>query len=113
MPPPDPAYPPGANSIKREGAIRLFGFLVFLDYMSATTRFKSYLLDPLQCEFLLSFSFEKDGTNDEVTVAGTTPAVSNINFDQLSSTDWRFTQRPRNVYTDGSFEWAKWRVAQA
>lgn len=54
MPPPDPAYPPGANSIKREGAIRLYGFLVFLDYMSATTRFKSYLLDPLQCESILS-----------------------------------------------------------
>ncbi|GAA6024311.1 hypothetical protein JCM11491_005982 [Sporobolomyces phaffii] len=92
MPPPDPAWPPHANSIKREGAIRLFGFLVFLDYMSATTRFKSYLLDPLQC---------------------TTPAVSSVNLSELSSTDWRISPQPRNVYTDGSFEWAKWRVAQA
>ncbi|GAA5968667.1 hypothetical protein JCM3765_004155 [Sporobolomyces pararoseus] len=91
MPPPDPAWPPHANSIKREGAIRLFGFLIFLDYMSATTRFRSYLLDPLQC---------------------TTPPVSNVNLSELSATEWRLQPQPRNVYTDGSFEWAKRRVAQ-
>ncbi|GAA5875564.1 hypothetical protein JCM1840_003262 [Sporobolomyces johnsonii] len=92
MPPPDPAWPPGANSIKREGALRLFGLLAFLDYMSATTRFRSYLLDPNQC---------------------TTPATSNVNFDQLSPTDWRVEPHPRNVFTDSSFEWAKHRIAQA
>ncbi|GAA5937252.1 hypothetical protein JCM1841_007021 [Sporobolomyces salmonicolor] len=92
MPPPDPAWPPGANSIKREGALRLFGLLAFLDYMSATTRFRSYLLDPNQC---------------------TTPPTSNVNFDQLSPTDWRVEPLPRNVFTDSSFEWAKHRIAQA
>ncbi|GAA5951850.1 hypothetical protein JCM21900_004165 [Sporobolomyces salmonicolor] len=92
MPPPDPAWPPGANSFKREGALRLFGLLAFLDYMSATTRFRSYLLDPNQC---------------------TTPPTSNVNFDQLSPTDWRVEPLPRNVFTDSSFEWAKHRIAQA
>ncbi|GAA5928833.1 uncharacterized protein JCM15063_003979 [Sporobolomyces koalae] len=91
MPPPDPAWPPHANSVKREWALRLFGFLMFLDQMSATTRFRSYLLDPLQC---------------------TTPPVSNLNYEDLSSTEWKVKPRPRSVYTHASFEWARWKVAQ-
>ncbi|GAA6002401.1 hypothetical protein JCM10207_001101 [Rhodosporidiobolus poonsookiae] len=92
MPPPDPAWPPNACSVRRETALRLFGILSFLDYMSATTRFRCYILDPAQCS---------------------TPAVSNLNIDQLSTTDWRIDPHPRNVFTDSSFEYAKYCLCRA
>ncbi|BGO93972.1 hypothetical protein NBRC10512_005221 [Rhodotorula toruloides] len=92
MPPPDPAWPPNACSMRRETALRLFSLLSFLDYMSATTRFRSYLLDPVQCS---------------------SPPLSNLNQEDLSITDWRIDPKPRHVYTDSSFEYAKYRICQA
>ncbi|GAA5978176.1 hypothetical protein JCM11641_001125 [Rhodosporidiobolus odoratus] len=92
MPPCDPAWPPNACSVRRELALRLFSLLSFYDYMSATTRFRCYILDPLQC---------------------TTPPVSNLNYDQLSITDWRIEPHPRNVLTDSSFEYAKICICRA
>jgi len=35
MPPDDPAWPPGKNALKRETALRLWGFLCFFDHLSA------------------------------------------------------------------------------
>ncbi|KAK4705474.1 hypothetical protein P7C70_g726, partial [Phenoliferia sp. Uapishka_3] len=35
MPPDDPCFPPGKNSVKREGALRIFGALVFMDWLFA------------------------------------------------------------------------------
>ncbi|GAA5946026.1 hypothetical protein JCM10213_005455 [Rhodosporidiobolus nylandii] len=87
MPPPDPAWPPNACSLRRETALRLFGLLSFLDFMSATTRFRCYAIDPQQTS---------------------TPPVSNLNLDQLSTTEWRIEPHPRTVLTDSSFEYAKW-----
>lgn len=77
MPPPDAAWPPHACSMRRETALRLFHTLLFYDCklpsrlalpegprriradalrncvrdpgLSASTRFRSYLLDPRQC----------------------------------------------------------------
>ncbi|GAA5869688.1 hypothetical protein JCM8547_005106 [Rhodosporidiobolus lusitaniae] len=92
MPPPDPAWPPNACSLRREMALRLFGLLSFLDYISATTRFRGYILDPAQC---------------------TTPPVSNLDLCQLSIHDWKVEPYPPNVRTDSSFERAKFFVCRA
>ncbi|GAA5846110.1 hypothetical protein JCM9279_004791 [Rhodotorula babjevae] len=92
MPPADPAWPPNACSLRRELALRLFGLLSFLDFISASTRLRSYLLDPEQC---------------------TTPPCSNINMDELSITTCDLPNRPRDIYTDSSFEYAKYRLARA
>lgn len=43
MPPDDLAWPPGKNSMKRQAAIRLWGVLVFIDSMSSTVKFRSYV----------------------------------------------------------------------
>ncbi|KAG0658849.1 hypothetical protein C6P46_005595 [Rhodotorula mucilaginosa] len=92
MPPPDPAWPPAACSMRRETALRLFHTLLFYDCLSASTRFRSYLLDPRQC---------------------TTPEPSNIDWSQMSITDWRIQPKPRSEYTDMSFEYAKHRSSEA
>ncbi|BGP39933.1 hypothetical protein JCM10449v2_003891 [Rhodotorula kratochvilovae] len=92
MPAPDPAWPPNPCSLRREIALRLFGLLSFLDFISASSRLRSYLLDPGQC---------------------TTPPCSNVNLDELSITSCELPQRPREVYTDSSFEYAKYRLARA
>ncbi|GAA6042286.1 hypothetical protein JCM8097_000615 [Rhodosporidiobolus ruineniae] len=92
MPPPDPAWPPNPCSIRRETALKLFGLLSFFDYISATTRFRGYMLDPLQCS---------------------TPPVSNVDADQLSPLEWKLTPHPENVRTDSSFDRAKYFVCRA
>ncbi|GAA5942915.1 hypothetical protein JCM3775_001226 [Rhodotorula graminis] len=92
MPPADPAWPPNACSLRREVALRLFGLLSFLDFISASTRLRSYLLDPEQC---------------------TTPPCSNVNMDELSITTCDLPKRGRDIYTDSSFEFAKYRLARA
>ncbi|GAA6050145.1 hypothetical protein JCM3770_000423 [Rhodotorula araucariae] len=92
MPAPDPAWPPNPCSLRREVALRLFGLLTFLDFISASSRLRSYLIDPEQC---------------------TTPPCSNVNLDELSITSCELPQRPREVYTDSSFEYAKYRLARA
>lgn len=35
MPPDDPAWPPGKNALKRETALRLWGYLTFFDHLAA------------------------------------------------------------------------------
>ncbi|KAH8917574.1 hypothetical protein BT69DRAFT_654618 [Atractiella rhizophila] len=46
MPPDDPALPWGRNSLKRQTALRIFGIVCFLDWMSATTADRAYLINP-------------------------------------------------------------------
>lgn len=44
---------------------------------------------------------------------GSSPPLSNLNQEDLSITDWRIDPKPRHVYTDSSFEYAKYRICQA
>ncbi|GAA6049643.1 hypothetical protein JCM3770_005050 [Rhodotorula araucariae] len=90
MPPDDPAWPPGKNALKRETALRIWGFLCFFDHLSASARFKAYMIHPSHT---------------------TTPPLSNVNSNQLSPTDWRITPSPRSVLTDASLEYHKLRMA--
>ncbi|GAA5824213.1 hypothetical protein JCM11251_001570 [Rhodosporidiobolus azoricus] len=92
MPPPDPAWPPNPCSLRRETALRLFGILSFLDWISSTTRFNCSLLDPKQC---------------------TTPPLSNLNLNQLSITDWKVEPHPHSTLTDSSFESAKFALCMS
>ncbi|GAA5981756.1 hypothetical protein JCM10908_004595 [Rhodotorula pacifica] len=92
MPPPDPAWPPVACSMRRETALRIFHMLLFYDCLSAATRFRAFLLDLRYCS---------------------TPEPSNLDWSQMSITDWRISPKPRSVYTDMSFEYAKHRSCEA
>ncbi|GAA5916676.1 hypothetical protein JCM6882_002263 [Rhodosporidiobolus microsporus] len=92
MPPPDPAWPPNPCSVRRETALRLFGILSFLDWISSTTRFNCFILDPKQCS---------------------TPPVSNLNLHQLSITDCKIEPHPQTVLTDSSFEYAKYTLCMS
>jgi len=83
MPPDDLAFPKGTNSMKRQTAIRVFGIITFLDVVTANNRMGAYLVHPSQV---------------------TTPPPENLNFDQLSATDWRTEPAPRQVWTDSSLE---------
>ncbi|GAA6061119.1 hypothetical protein JCM10212_006150 [Sporobolomyces blumeae] len=83
MPPNDPAFPPGCNSLKRQLAIRVFGIIVFLDVVTANNKLGAYLVNPAQV---------------------TTPPPDNLNFDQLSATEWETHPAPRHVWTDTSLE---------
>ena len=47
------------------------------------------------------------------TEKGTTPEPSNIDWSQMSITDWRIQPKPRSEYTDMSFEHAKHRSSEA
>jgi hypothetical protein len=135
MPPPDPAWPPAACSMRRETALRLFHTLLFYDCrfscvsnaacqakmlmvtpagLSASTRFRSYLLDPRQCKFIKPLVHRSAcGLTLLFTSKGTTPEPSNIDWSQMSITDWRIQPKPRSEYTDMSFEYAKHRSSEA
>ncbi|BGP15892.1 hypothetical protein JCM10213v2_003884 [Rhodosporidiobolus nylandii] len=78
MPADDAAWPPGKNAVKREGALRLWGFLTFFDHIAASARFKAYMIHPSQT---------------------TTPPPSNVNSYELSPTDWHVTAAPPSVLT--------------
>ncbi|GAA5908273.1 hypothetical protein JCM6882_006789 [Rhodosporidiobolus microsporus] len=90
MPPDDPAWPPGKNAVKREGALRVWAFLTFFDHIAASARFKAYMIHPAHT---------------------TTPPLSNINSNELSPTDWRITPSPTSVLTDASLEYHKLMMA--
>ncbi|GAA5894744.1 uncharacterized protein JCM6883_002195 [Sporobolomyces salmoneus] len=83
MPPDDLAFPKGASSVKRQTAIRVFAIISFLDVVTATNRMGAYLIHPSQV---------------------TTPIFDNLNFDQLSTTEWKTEPAPRHVWTDSSLE---------
>lgn len=83
MPADDPALPPGRNAVKRETAVRIFAQVCFMDWMSASARVCGYLLNPQQCDL---------------------PVASNVNFDDLSPTDWHVKSLPDHVPTDFMFE---------
>ncbi|GJN89171.1 hypothetical protein Rhopal_002145-T1 [Rhodotorula paludigena] len=91
MPPDDPAWPPGKNALKRESALRLWGYLTFFDHLAASARFKAYTIHPSHT---------------------TTPALSNVNSADLSPTDWHITPNPRSVLTDASLEYHKLQMAR-
>ncbi|GAA5924076.1 uncharacterized protein JCM15063_005540 [Sporobolomyces koalae] len=83
MPPDDIAYPKGKNSVKRQTAIRVWGIIAFLDIVTANNKVGAYLVNPTQV---------------------TTPPPENLNFEQLSTTDWRTEPAPRHVWTDTTLE---------
>ncbi|KAI5480447.1 C6 transcription factor [Pseudohyphozyma bogoriensis] len=86
MPLDDPSWPPGKNSVKRQSALRLFGSLLFMDWLSAGARFPSYMLHENQF---------------------TTGYLMNVNDADLSPTDWKVEPLPRTMVTDVSFEHMK------
>lgn len=89
MPPDDPAWPPGKNSMKRQAAIRVWWILTFLDLMSSGIRFRAYMIHV-----------------DQVTTAH----LANVDFEDLSPTDWRIKEKPRSVVTDGTFDYFKCQI---
>ncbi|GAA5904148.1 hypothetical protein JCM8208_003460 [Rhodotorula glutinis] len=91
MPPDDPAWPPGKNALKRETALRLWGFLSFFDHLSASARFKGYMIHPSHT---------------------TTPPLSNVNWQDLTPHEWKIAPAPRSVLTDSSMEYHKLRLSQ-
>ena len=90
MPPDDPAFPPGKNSMKREIVLRLFGLVRFMDVMAAGTRGQTYLI------------------SDQVV---TTAPPSNVDHAEISQTRWELTPRPRAILTEASFDFAKYKIA--
>ncbi|GAA5947736.1 hypothetical protein JCM10213_002095 [Rhodosporidiobolus nylandii] len=93
MPPDDPALPPGSNSVKRETGVRLWNMLVNIDsWGSDSPALRSYLLHPSQY---------------------TTARPLNLNFRDLSRTDWRTpAPQPLTTYTDASFEIVQCRIGE-
>ncbi|GAA6062125.1 hypothetical protein JCM10212_003160 [Sporobolomyces blumeae] len=91
MPPDDPAWPPGKNSVKREGALRLWSLMTFYDHLAAPSRFSTYMIQPAHT---------------------TTPILSNIDSRQLSMTDWKIEAQPDTVVTDATFERLKYKLSQ-
>ncbi|GAA5897588.1 hypothetical protein JCM5296_003731 [Sporobolomyces johnsonii] len=90
MPLDDPAWPPGKNAVKREGALRLWSFMSFFDHLAASARFKAYMINPAHT---------------------TTPPLSNIDSAALSATDWRIKPSPNSILTDASLERHKYQMA--
>ena len=90
MPPDDPAWPPGKNSIKRNQALRVWMALQWADWKCASANFQSYIINPLQT---------------------TTQLVDNVNDSDLSATEWRIPIQPAGVATSTTFERYKWGVA--
>ncbi|GAA6016750.1 hypothetical protein JCM10207_003240 [Rhodosporidiobolus poonsookiae] len=93
MPPDDPALPPGSNSVKRETAVRLWNMLVNVDsWLSDSPTLRCYLLHPSQYN---------------------TARPLNLNFGDLSRTDWRTPlPPPLTVCTDASFELVQCKIAE-
>ncbi|BGO93876.1 hypothetical protein NBRC10512_006114 [Rhodotorula toruloides] len=81
MPPDDPAFPPGKNSIKREMAKRLWAVLVYQDWLFATRVNLYYTISPLHCD-----------TDDPL----------NVNDADLSPSKTALTPAPSTVLTDSS-----------
>ncbi|GAA6027400.1 hypothetical protein JCM8097_007831 [Rhodosporidiobolus ruineniae] len=81
MPPEDPAWPPGRNSLKREMAKRLWAVLVYQDWLGANSRNRSYLISPLHFD-----------TDDP----------SNVNDADLSPSTTSLQPAPASVLTDSS-----------
>lgn len=74
MPPDDPAWPPGKNSLKRETALRLWGHLRFFDYLSACAhpslcldRVKLIIFSRLQFRSLQGLRTESSLSSPSVT----------------------------------------------
>ncbi|GAA5906084.1 hypothetical protein JCM6882_003554 [Rhodosporidiobolus microsporus] len=81
MPPEDPAWPPGRNSLKREMAKRLWAVLVYQDWLGANSRTRSYSISPLHFD-----------TDDP----------SNVNDADLSPSTSSIHPAPSSVLTDSS-----------
>ncbi|KAI5479172.1 Zn(2)-C6 fungal-type transcription factor [Pseudohyphozyma bogoriensis] len=81
MPGDDPAWPPGKNSLKREAAKRLWGVLVYQDWIGASSKNRSYLISPLH--------FDTDDPG-------------NLNDADLSPSDWKVDSLPSNILTDST-----------
>ena len=124
--PDDPSWPPGRNSVKREGAIRsrdsystlpltaypssiVFGVILFMDWLAATSKFPAYMLHTSQCDLTPSVTRLCHLIHFSTTVNTAPP--SNLNDSDLSTTEWRTTPLPRNIVTDSSFEYVKYHLA--
>ncbi|BGP15860.1 hypothetical protein JCM10213v2_003849 [Rhodosporidiobolus nylandii] len=81
MPPEDPAWPPGRNSLKREMAKRLWAVLVYQDWLGANSRNRSYMISP--------HHFDTDDP-------------SNVNDADLSPSTSLIQPAPSSVLTDSS-----------
>ncbi|GJN89113.1 hypothetical protein Rhopal_002087-T1 [Rhodotorula paludigena] len=81
MPPEDPAFPPGKNSLKREMAKRLWAVLVYQDWLAANARNRCYLISPMHCD-----------TDDPL----------NVNDADLSPSTTTLAPVPSSVLTDSS-----------
>ncbi|GAA5861032.1 hypothetical protein JCM8547_008014 [Rhodosporidiobolus lusitaniae] len=81
MPPEDPAWPPGRNSLKREMAKRLWAVLVYQDWLGANSHTRAYMISPLHFD-----------TDDP----------SNVNDDDLSPSTTSIQPAPSSVLTDSS-----------
>lgn len=99
MPPDDPAWPPGKNSLKREIAKRLWGVLVYQDWLAASSKNRSYSISPYHCE--LCFVDQSAWLEaDSVTVDTDEPL--NVNDADLSPIDWKIEPAPQSVLTDST-----------
>ncbi|GAA5861890.1 hypothetical protein JCM3774_001341 [Rhodotorula dairenensis] len=81
MPPEDPAFPPGKNSLKREMSKRLWAVLVYQDWLGANSRNRCYTISPQHCD-----------TDDPL----------NVNDSDLSPSTTDLTAAPSSVLTDSS-----------
>ncbi|GAA5871056.1 hypothetical protein JCM3774_005099 [Rhodotorula dairenensis] len=91
MPPDDPALPPGKNSMKREVALKIWGFMIFFDHLGGSGRYRSYLIHPAQ---------------------NSAPPLSNVNWSDLSTTEWKISPAPQSVLTDSTLERHKYEMAR-
>ncbi|GAA5945324.1 hypothetical protein JCM3775_007595, partial [Rhodotorula graminis] len=90
MPPEDPAFPPGKNSLKREMAKRLWAVLVYQDWLAANSKNRCYLISPAHCD-----------TDDPL----------NVNDTDLSPSTTALAPAPSSVLTDSSAD--RVRIAMA
>ncbi|GAA5850159.1 hypothetical protein JCM9279_003552 [Rhodotorula babjevae] len=90
MPPEDPAFPPGKNSLKREMAKRLWAVLVYQDWLAANSKNRCYLISPVHCD-----------TDDPL----------NVNDTDLSPSTTALAPAPSSVLTDSSAD--RVRIAMA
>ncbi|KAG0667170.1 hypothetical protein C6P46_002582 [Rhodotorula mucilaginosa] len=81
MPPEDPAFPPGKNSLKREMSKRLWAVLVYQDWLGANSRNRCYTISPQHCD-----------TDDPL----------NVNDSDLSPSTTDLVAAPSSVLTDSS-----------